>query len=129
MKVLKELLEAAANSDGSACFDEKAPLSETRKFSKSQFENENGFDLKKELAAEKAKLKFERQEAKKSRLSKKEAKNAARIEKLRKMAAKKVEAAMLEVDKKREKLEALKIAVAAAEAGNYALLGKILAPF
>ena len=125
---MKELVEASANSDGSACStDEKALLSETRKFSK-QFENENGFNLKEELAAAKAKLKIERQEAKKSRLSRKEAKNKAQIEKLRKMAAKKLEAAMLEVDKKQEKLEALKIAVAAAEAGNYALLG-ILAPF
>ena len=122
---MEELIKASENLDGSACSaqtDERALLSETRKFSK-QFEREHGYHFKEALAEAKAELKSEREEARKVRLSKKEAKNNARIEKLRNLAASKLEAAMLEVNKKQEKLEALKIAVAAAEAGNYALLG------
>ena len=52
-------------------------------------------------------------------------KEKRRQEKLKNMARKRIESAMVEVNKKQQKLEQLQIAIAAAEAGNFALLGKI----
>ncbi|CAG5096014.1 Oidioi.mRNA.OKI2018_I69.XSR.g14439.t1.cds [Oikopleura dioica] len=126
--IIDELIESSENSDGSPCsdgIDEKAMLTKTRKLSK-KFKKKHGYHFKEALAEAKAQLKQEREDAKVSRLALKkqreQEKHNVRVEKLKTLASNRLEAAMLEVNKKQEKLEALKIAVAAAEAGNFALL-------
>ena len=107
-------------------------LTKTRKLSK-KFKKKHGYHFKEALAEAKAQLKQEREDAKVSRLALKkqreQEKHNVRVEKLKTLASNRLEAAMLEVNKKQEKLEALKIAVAAAEAGNFALLGTFFCLF
>ena len=87
-------------------------------------EENDGVDFKQQIREIKDAVKEEKAKKKRERGSKKMRREDREKNKLKNMARRRIESAMVEVNKKQQKLEQLRIAIAAAEAGNYALLGK-----
>ena len=102
-----------------------------REYTERHEELNGGVDFREQLSSIKQEIKENRtskDEERANRIAKKKEKGnnkeKRQQEKLKNMARKRIESAMVEVNKKQEKLEQLRIAIAAAEAGNFALLGK-----
>lgn len=103
-----------------------------REYTERHEELNDGVGFKEQINSIKQEIKEDRvskSEERANRIAKKRergnTKEKRQQEKLKNMARKRIESAMVEVNKKQQKLEQLRIAIAAAEAGNFALLGKI----
>jgi len=129
---IASLLEAARPTSGSCPeLGERMAKNKLREYTERHEDLNGGVEFREQLSSIKQEIKENRTskyEERANRIAKKKEKGnnkeKRQQEKLKNMARKRIESAMVEVNKKQQKLEQLRIAIAAAEAGNFALLAR-----
>lgn len=129
---IASLLEASKPNSGSCPeLGERMGKNKLREYTERHEELNDGVGFKEQINSIKQEIKEDRvskSEERANRIAKKRergnTKEKRQQEKLKNMARKRIESAMVEVNKKQQKLEQLRIAIAAAEAGNFALLAR-----
>ncbi|CAG5100410.1 Oidioi.mRNA.OKI2018_I69.XSR.g16987.t3.cds [Oikopleura dioica] len=124
-QTISSLVEAAEPVSGSCPqIGERMEKQLLQEYTERHAEENDGVDFKQQIKEIRDAVKEDKAERKRERGSKKMRREDREKNKLKNMARRRIESAMVEVNKKQQKLEQLRIAIAAAEAGNYALLAR-----